>query len=406
LTIVISKVEAFYTKALFFLFGVGVIMIAPRTPDLKANLHVNNGTLGSLISIGTFGAFFSLIYMGQIVHRFGVRRVLTIAATWLYIAMAVQPHIHSIWLFALDQIACGIGWAGYHITINSQALYRQKLSGIPILPRLHGIWSMGALLTAIIAVGITSHVTLAEHIDVGVSLIWALTMYSIYRTRDVMLPGSAPEDDQDDKDDKDSRASVKSILTYLREEWLIVIAMTMGIFLEMSTNDWASLFTKEDIKASSSLSILSYIAFGSGMILGRLNLHRFYLSYSERFLIKMSALSGGASFIILIQIASQVAPHHHAIGLMLAVLGFLCGGLGSSFMSPGMTTIATRHSRFPAGFVVAQLALVNTAIFFVMKIIISWVAQATSITTALMIPGAVLLLTALFANLGSEKVST
>jgi MFS family permease len=397
--ITISKVEAFYTKALFFLFGVGVIMIAPRTPDLKANLHVNNGTLGSLISVGTIGAFFALIYMGQIVHRFGTRPVLTFAATWLYLAMAVQPHIHSSWYFALDQIACGIGWAGFHITINSQALYRQKLSGIPILPKLHGIWSVGALLTAIVAVAITSRVTLAQHIDVGIAIVWALTMYSIYRIKDVMLEGSTAEVDED------SRASVKSILTYIREEWLIVIAITMGIFLEMSTNDWASLFTKEDIKASSAMSILSYIAFGSGMILGRLNLHRLYRLYSERQLIRVSSIFGGASFIILIQLASHIAPYHHAIGLLLAVLGFLCGGVGSSFMSPGMTTIATRHSRFPAGFVVAQMALVNTAIFFVMKIIISWIAQATSITTALMIPGTVLLLTAFFAQLGSEKVS-
>ena len=72
----ISREEAFFTKALFFLFGVGVMMIAPRTPDMKANLHVNNGTMGTLISIGTIGAFGALVYMGQIVHRFGTRPVL------------------------------------------------------------------------------------------------------------------------------------------------------------------------------------------------------------------------------------------------------------------------------------------------------------------------------------------
>lgn len=397
--ITISKVESLYTKTLFFLFGIGVIMIAPRTPDLKANLHVNNGTLGSLLSIGTLGAFLALIYMGQIVHRYGTLKVLVIAATWLYLAMAIQPHIHSLAIFGLDQIACGVGWAGFHISINSQALHRQKLSGVPILPRLHGIWSIGALLTAIVAVGITSHVTLAEHIDIGISIVWALTMYSIYRLRDVMLEGSTEEVNED------SRASVKSILTYLREEWVIVLAITMGILLEMSTNDWSSLFTKEDIKASSALSILSYIAYGSGMIIGRLNLHTLYRAYNERQLIRASAIFGGTSFMVFVQLASHIAPRHHLIGLFFAVLAFLCGGIGSAFMSPGFTTIATRHSRFPAGFVVAQMALVNTAIFFFMKIIISWIAQATSITTALMVPGAILLLTALFSNLGSEKVS-
>lgn len=396
--VTISKQESFYTKAIFFLFGVGVIMIAPRTPDLKANLRVDNGTLGTLISIGTIGAFVALVYMGQIVHRFGAKPVLIASSTWLYTAMIIQPHLHRPLLFALDQIACGIGWAGYHITVNSQALYRQKLSGIPILPRLHGTWSAGALLTAIIAVGITSHVTLAVHVGVGLSIIWIATMVSIFKLDGVLLPGST------DHIEEDSRPSVKSIITYLKEEWIIVIAMTMGIMLEMSTNDWASLFTKEDIKASSSLSILSYIAYGSGMIIGRLNLHTVYRFYSEKFLLRTSAIFGGGLFILLIQIASHIAPHHHTIGLLCAVLGFLCGGLGSAFMSPGMTTIATRHSRFPAGFVVAQMALVNTAIFFFAKLVIAWVAQATSITTALMIPGSVLLVTVIFANLGSDQV--
>lgn len=396
--ITISKQESFYSKAVFFLFGLGVIMIAPRTPDLKANLQVSNGTLGSLISIGTLGAFIALIYMGQIVHRFGAKPILIISATWLYLAMGVQPHIHNKWLFALDQIASGMGWAGYHITMNSQALHRQKLSGIPILPRMHGTWSAGALLTAIIAVGITSHVTLAVHVDVGLSIIWVLTMISVYKLKDVLMLGST------DHIEEDSRPSVKSIITYLKEEWIIVIAFTMGIMLEMSTNDWASLFTKEDIKASSSLSILSYIAYGSGMIFGRLNLHTVYRFYSERFLLRASALFGGGLFILFIQIASHIAPSHRAIGLACAVLAFLCGGVGSAFMAPGMTTIATRHSRFPSGFVIAQIALVNTAIFFLAKLVISGVAQATSITTALMIPGSVLLLTALFSQLGSDKV--
>ncbi len=395
--VLLSKTEMIYTRALFLLFGVGVVMIAPRAPDIKANLQVNNGTLGTLFSIGTIGALFALVYMGQIVHRYGALPVLITSATLLYSAMAMQPHIHSILLFGLDQVACGMGWAGFHITINSQGLYRQKVSGISILSKLHGMWSTGALLTAIIAIGITSHVSLAWHIDIGVSLIWLATMYCIYRLRGVLLGSS-------DEYEEDARPSVKSIYSFLKKEWVIVIAMTMGIMIETSANDWASLFTKEDIKASSSLSILSYVAFASGMILGRLNLYRLFLRYSERQLIRTGAFMGGSIFILGVQIASHLAPHHPKIGLVFAVLAFFGGGVGSSAMAPGFTTIATRNSRFPAGFVVAQMSLVNTGIFFLSKILVSWIAQGTSITTALMIPGAVLLATGAFAKLGSNEI--
>ncbi len=396
--LIISKSEAFYTKALFFLFGFGCMMIAPRTPDLKANLHVNNGTLGTLVSLTAIGSFTAFLYMGQIVHRYGVQRVLTIVVTTLFLAMGLQPHIHSAWIFAIDQVVCGASWAGFHISVNTQALHRQKLSGIPILPKLHGTWTAGALSTAVIAVGITSRTTLAEHIDVGVTCTWIATLFIIYKLRDVLLEGSLEHSDED------SKASVKSILIYLREEWVIVIAISMGIMLEMSTNDWASLFTKEDIKASSSLSILPYIAFGAGMVLARFNLHTLYKSFTERQLIRTTAIFGGVTFIVGVQLSSHLAPTHHTLALVVAILGYFCGGLGSSFMSPGITTIATRNSRFPSAFVVAQMALVNTSIFFITRIVISWVAQATSITTALMVPAVVFLFTAAFAKLGSDTL--
>jgi len=373
-------------------------MIAPRTPDLKANLHINNGTLGTLVSLTALGSFTAFLYMGQIVHRFGVQKVLTIVVTTLFLAMGLQPHIHSLWLFALDQVVCGASWAGFHISVNTQALHRQKLSGIPILPKLHGTWTAGALSTAVVAVGITSHVTLAMHLGVGMALVWLATLFIIYKLRDVLLVGTS------DHSDEDSKASVKSILTYLREEWVIVVAVTMGIMLEFSTNDWSSLFTKEDIKASSSLSILPYIAFGAGMVLARFNLHTLYKSFTERQLIRSTAIFGGVSFIIAIQVASHIAARHHALALAIAISGYFCGGLGSSFMSPGITTIATRKSRFPSAFVVAQMALVNTSIFFITRIVISWVAQATSITTALMVPAVVFTFTAAFAKLGSDTL--
>jgi MFS family permease len=394
----ISKSEAFATKALFFLFGFGCMMIAPRTPDLKANLHVNNGTLGTLLSLTAIGSFTAFIYLGQIVHRFGVRKVLTIVSTTLFGAMALQPHIHTPWLFALNQVLCGASWAGFHISVNTQALHRQKLSGIPILPKLHGIWTAGALSTAVVAVGITSHVSLAKHIDVGATLVWLATLLMTYRLRDVLVEGSLEHADED------SKASVKAILIYLREEWVIVVAISMGIMLEMSTNDWASLFTKEDIKASSSLSILSYIAFGAGMVIARFNLHTLYKSFTERLLIRTTAIFGGLTFMIGVQVASHIAPKHHSLGLVVAITAYFCGGLGSAFMSPGITTIATRSSRFPSSFVVAQMALVNTIIFFTAKIVISWVAQATSITTALMVPAVVFTFTAVFAKLGSDTL--
>jgi len=53
--------------------------------------------------------------------------------------------------------------------------------------------------------------------------------------------------------------------------------------------------------------------------------------------------------------------------------------------------------------VVAQLGLTQTIATFLAKVVISWVAQATSVTVALMIPALMLIATTKFANLGKES---
>ena len=50
--------------------------LAPRFPDLKANLDVTYGTFGTLVGFGTFGAFLSLMTMGHFIHKIGTFPVL------------------------------------------------------------------------------------------------------------------------------------------------------------------------------------------------------------------------------------------------------------------------------------------------------------------------------------------
>ena len=55
--------------------------LAPRTPDLKANLGVSNGAFGTIISTGSIGSIIMLLIGGQIVHRIGAKRALQIGST-------------------------------------------------------------------------------------------------------------------------------------------------------------------------------------------------------------------------------------------------------------------------------------------------------------------------------------
>ena len=106
---------------------------------------------------------------------------------------------------------------------------------------------------------------------------------------------------------------------------------------------------------------------------------------------------------IFLLLAKYLAGHSFGLAFACEILGFFIGGLGGSFFAGVITQIASQRSHFPGGVVVAQLGLALAILTFLVKLVISWVAQTTSITFGLMIPGVLMVSLSLFKKLGPSK---
>ena len=49
------KLSSRYIGFVFFLFGLGIMSTASRTPEIKANLSLNNAVFGAYLSLGALG---------------------------------------------------------------------------------------------------------------------------------------------------------------------------------------------------------------------------------------------------------------------------------------------------------------------------------------------------------------
>lgn len=364
-----------------------------RFPEIRDNLNLNNGVFGTYLTLGGIGSLVGFIFVGNIVHKLGIKPVILVASTGVFASMAAVPHIKNPLIWLATNILIALFWVAWHISNNAQAIHRQDEIGELILPKLHGLWSLGALLTSILAIAITPYVSLAWHIDTLMFLMWVPTVYGIWKSTPYFI-------DKSDDDTALPRVSLSGIVASVKSQPVIATSMVMAMQMEFAIQDWSAIFARDSIGMSASASIYGYTVFIGAMIIFRLNVGQLHRRFTEQQLLKFLPLIGGLGFMAFIPLGTFIAGTSPRLGFITALIGFALAGFGSSILAPMLFGIAFRSSTLPSSVVVAQLGLISAVLTFFIKIGVSWVAQATSVTIALMIPALMLVASAKFAYLG------
>ena len=367
--------------------------LAPRTPDLKANLNINNGTFGTLLSTASIGSIVMLLIGGQIVHTIGAKRSMQIGITGVGLTFITLVHTHSPLIFLITNIISGASISIFHIASSGHSLHRQDEVGRVIVPKLHGAWGVGAMSTAAIAFVISTHVSIAWHITTLMITVWLFTQITLQKLSITFPP-------KPDADDDYQPTSIKQFK--FKINWLLSLGFFCASIMEFTIADWATLFGKEQLGMGASIATLSYLIYLIGLIIGRYAIGWALNHQSERFWIKTGGAVGGAGFITMLLTSTVLVENHKTLAYVAAFLGFLLAGLGSSAMAPIFFSIAGRLSNGKNSLAVAQLSFINVFIIFVSKTILAWLVQLTSITTALVFAGSAMFALLYFGKIGSS----
>lgn len=390
---IFSKTENSYLSAIFFLFGISIMSLAPRTPDLKANLAINNGTFGTLLSAASIGSIIMLLIGGQIVHTIGAKKSLQIGSTIIAFSFLVLVHTKSPLIFLIANICAGSGISIYHIASSGHSLHRQDDIKKAIIPKLYGAWAVGATTTAAIASLISTHISIAWHISTLMITVWFTTLFCIRKLSNTFSP----------KIGADDAYQVNSLKQFkFKINWFLSIGFFCSSILEFVIADWATLFGKEQLNMGSSIATFSYLLFLIGLIIGRFSIGWALKHQSEQFWIRAGGLIGGIGFVFGLILSTAIVNRNQTLAYAIAFFGFFLAGLGSSAMSPLFFSIAGRLSDGKNALAVAQLSFINTIAIFVAKTTLAWIVQLTSITVALVITGLMMSLLIYFGRVGSK----
>jgi hypothetical protein len=191
---------------------------------------------------------------------------------------------------------------------------------------------------------------------------------------------------------------LKELFSGFSFDRMVSFGLICAIFLEFALSDWAAIYTKEEIGIKSGFNTLPFILFTMLMIFGRFTVHYLVPRFTLERLAVRGSLLAGSSFLVSVFLARSVFATNQDMAFLVICIGFSLAGLGSSFIGPTFMAAANTRSNHPASVVIGHIGVANIVLAFILKWVVAWTAQATSLTIGLLIPGMLLLTVPFFAK--------
>jgi MFS family permease len=388
--IVKPSTESKLLQALFYVYAFLIMSWIPRFPEVKAHLGLSLGEFGTLISTSAFGGVVSLFLTGHLVHKYGVKRVILTNIWIMGAAYFFIVRTESSGIFLICNIAIGFSTSAYHICINAQGFDAMARVKDLTVARLHGMWSLGTLLTAIFSGFILNYISISWHVG-GLAVVATVVLTSIVqRLNPVLIKPNKNEEEH---------LPLKTLFTSFRIDWLVSGGFLSAVFIEFATGDWSAIFAKERIGVSPGLAALPYVVFMIAIITGRLNSGKLAKRFHVQRMIRFLAILGGGGFLVFLAITVHIPAEYKVIALVTTCIAFAFAGIGSSVITPSFFAAANQRSPLPSAVVIGQLGVINVFSAYVIRAVVAWTAQFTgSLAIALTIPALMLIAASYFAR--------
>ncbi|ORA21974.1 MFS transporter [Mycobacterium angelicum] len=304
---------------------------AAHIPNVKAQLGLSDAALGTALFGAPLGSVLATVLSHWALPRWGSHRLVPVTLAGYTAAGATVGLARSgAWLFAVLAL-WGFFQGAMDVAMNTQAATVERLARAPIMARFHGMWSVGALLGAVIgAACVSAGIGLTPQLAV-VGLIVLVVVEVLTRH---LVPDQAPAPDTS----QPKRA-------WLTRTVAILAAVSFASFLcEGAATDWSANYLHSVVGAGAGVSALSYAAYTLTMVVTRLGAIQLHARVSSRRLLPALALLAVVGMSVMLATANPV----------VSVIGFACLGAGVALLVP--TAFSAAYSASGAGSAIAIVA--------------------------------------------------
>ncbi|MDI5971547.1 MFS transporter [Streptomyces sp. SL13] len=300
--------------ALFCALGFQYATWASRIPAIKAHLGLTTAEVGLLLMAAGIGAAASFPLVASLMRRLGSRRLALLSALGLALllfALAAAPD----YPLALLVMCCdGVLVGCLNVAMNAQGAALEVEYRRNAMARLHATFSAGSLFAALLASGMNALTsTVVAHFGVAAVILVLLVAYA--------GPGLLTRDQPAPVKEKKTRRSWS--LPARMTLWM-GLAMAFGTITEGAMNDWSALYLRNVAAASAELAPMGIAVVSVMMVLARLFADGWRSRWGDARIVRVGSAVAGLGLAVALLVG----------GVVPALLGFACVGLGIAAVTP------------------------------------------------------------------------
>lgn len=341
-----------------FYFGMGLCFSswASRIPNIKSDLNLTDGQLGTILLALPLGQLTMMFFSGKLVTFFGSHRTLPIAIVLYTISLTNIGLAQNVWQLGLGLVFFGITANLTNISVNTQGVYTEGLFKRTIMSSFHGMWSIAGFTGALIGIGMLAlNVSTYTHFIIVALVVVALIVFNYkYLIKAKEKPVQSKKE------------------TFRKPDKTLILLGIIG-FCSMASEgimfDWSGIYFKDIVKAPGSLIILGYTSFMIMMAGGRFFGDRLINKYGRKTVMQISGIMISSGLFMAVAF-----PY-----IIPCTIAFMIVGLGVSTIVPTLYSIAGKHPTIPTGEALTAVSSVSFLGFLIGPPIIGHIAEIFSL---------------------------
>ncbi|MGP4027794.1 MFS transporter [Actinomadura sp. 3N407] len=358
-----------------------------RIPQIKEHLGLSEGSMGVALLGAPIGVVAAVRFAGRIVARWGSRATTIAAGIAGAVSLIPLGLAWNLGALILALLLLGGSLGLMDVAMNAQGVAVERGYGRPLMSGLHGSYSIGALLAALVGSGAAyAGVPVPLHLAAAAVVLTALLAIGC---RDLLDRSADALPDLPEEAEPGGRAPAAPSAGS-SSRWLLVMLGVIGLcsFVgEGAMADWSAIHLREDLGTGPGFAGLGYAGCAVAMTVGRLAGDRVVARFGP-----VPVLRAG-SLLAAVGLGFGLAAGHP----VAAVLGFTLFGLGVAVVAPVTFSAAGNIPGVPAAAGISRVTGVGYLGLLGGPPVIGFAAQGVGLAWALAVPVALVGLIVLLA---------